>query len=249
MNLPQVVSRAEWVQARKELLAREKQLTRQIDAVTADRRRLPMVLVDTPYAFEGPDGQVGLLELFDGRSQLIVQHVMWRFESDTGCPFCAASIEEISDGVLKHLHARDTSFALVARGPYASIERYRASQGWTIPWYSSNGSDFNYDYHVTLDESVTPAEYNYRSMDEYEQQVGYRLVGPGQSSEMPGLSCFVRDQDDSIYHTYTTYARGVDSLVSAYRFLDLTAMGRHEKWEEPKGRATKVWRTSPDFAS
>lgn len=244
MNLPEVVTREEWLVARKQLLAQEKQLTRRIDAVNADRRRLPMVRVDKDYRFEGPDGEVGLRELFGERRQLIVQHVMWLFDADRGCPSCSASIDEVSDGLLEHLHARNTSFVLVSRGPFASIERYRLSQGWTIPWYSSYGSDFNYDYHVTLDESVAPVEYNYRTAAE-----GLPFApAPGESNEQPGLSCFLRAGEDSIFHTYSTYARGTDQLGGGYTFLDLTALGRQEAWEEPKGRAEQAWDAVPDFS-
>ncbi len=247
MTLPQVVTRDEWLVARKGLLAREKELTRRIDALNADRRRLPMVKVDKDYRFEGPDGQVGLRELFGDRRQLIIQHVMWLFEPDVGCPSCTAAIDELSDGLLEHLDARDTSFALVSRGPFASIERYRISRGWTVPWYSSYGSDFNYDYHVTLDEKVAPVEYNYRSGAEWEK-AGRPLVEPGRSSEQPGMSCFLRADDGTIFHTYSAFARGVDHVGGAYAFLDMTALGRQEEWEEPKGRVAAARDAVPDFA-
>src|SRR4051812_48433222 len=214
MALPEVVSREEWLVARKELLAKEKQLTRGIDAVNADRRRLPMVRIDKPYRFEGAQGQVGLADLFDGCRQLIVQHVMWLFEPDIGCPSCSAGLDEIADGMLRHLRARDTAFAVVSRGPFASLERYRLSKGWTMPWYSSAGSDFNYDFHVTLDASVRPVDYNYRSQAELEAN-GMRLVEPGESSEQPGLSCFLREGGE-VFHTYSTYARGTDHLGGGY---------------------------------
>ncbi|HEV2885304.1 MAG TPA: DUF899 domain-containing protein [Jatrophihabitans sp.] len=246
MTLPQVVTREEWVIRRKELLAKEKQLTRSIDAVNADRRRLPMVRIDKPYRFEGAQGQVGLAELFDGCRQLIVQHVMWLFEPDVGCPSCSASLDEISEGMLHHIRARDTAFAVISRGPFASLQRYRDSKGWTMPWYSSFGSDFNYDFHVTLDESVLPVEYNYRSKAELEA-AGQGLVEPGRSSEQPGISCFLRDQDE-VFHTYSTFARGADHLGGAYAFLDLTALGRQEEWEEPKDRVAKPWSAVPDFS-
>jgi predicted dithiol-disulfide oxidoreductase (DUF899 family) len=245
MTLPQIATREQWLIARKELLAKEKQLTRAIDAVNADRRRLPMVAIDKPYRFEGAQGQVGLREMFGGCRQLIVQHVMWLFDSDTGCLSCSASLDEMSPGMLAHLRARDTAFVVVSRGPFASIEKYRLSKGWTMPWFSSFGSDFNYDFHVTLDESVRPVEYNYRSQAELEA-AGLTLVEPGKSSEQPGISCFLREQDD-IFHTYSTFARGADHLGGAYAFLDLTALGRQEEWEEPKGRVATAWSAVPDF--
>jgi predicted dithiol-disulfide oxidoreductase (DUF899 family) len=248
MNLPQVVSRDEWLAARTEFLAREKALTRAIDGLNADRRRLPMVLVDKPYRFEGPDGTVGLLDLFDGSRQLIVQHVMWLAEDDRACSGCTAGVDEMADPLIEHLRARDTNFVLVSRGPLSGMQRYQAERGWTIPWYSSAGNDFNYDYHVTLDESVAPVEYNYRPHAEW-QANGATLVEPGQSVELPGISCFLRDDAGHIYHTYSTYGRGTDHLGGAYAFLDITALGRQEEWEEPKGRAPKAWSSIPDFSS
>src|SRR3712207_1201486 len=169
MNLPQVVSRDEWLVARKELLAKEKEFTRHRDALNAERRRLPMVRIEKQYVFEGPDGKASLLDLFDGRRQLIVGHFMFDPSWDEGCPSCSAGADEVSDGLLTHLYTRDTTFVYVSRAPLAKIERYKASKGWTFPWYSSYGSDFNYDFHVTLDESVAPIEYNYRTKAEHEQ--------------------------------------------------------------------------------
>ncbi|MBA2346625.1 MAG: DUF899 domain-containing protein, partial [Rubrobacter sp.] len=136
-NLPQVVSREDWESARKELLAREKKLTRQRDGLNAERRRLPMVRIEKDYVFEGPDGKASLLDLFGGRRQLIVGHFMFDPSWDEGCPSCSAGAAEISDGLLDHLHARDTTFAYVSRAPLEKIEAYKASQGWTFPWYSS----------------------------------------------------------------------------------------------------------------
>jgi predicted dithiol-disulfide oxidoreductase (DUF899 family) len=248
MNLPQVVSRDEWLAARKELLTREKELTRARDTLNADRRRLPMVLVDKPYRFQGQDGEVGLLDLFDGSRQLIVQHTMWLADDDRICPGCTAGVDEMSDGIIAHLRARDTNFVLVARGPLADLQRYQAERGWTIPMYSSLDSDFNYDFHVTLDEAVAPVEYNYRSLADW-RAAGRNLVDDGESAEQPGFSCFLRDDDGLVFHTYSTYARGTDNVGSAYDFLDLTALGRQEEWEEPKGRAGKAWGSIPDFAS
>src|SRR4249919_157661 len=140
MSLPDVVSREEWLEARKALLAREKEMTRAIDALNADRRRLPMVLVDKDYRFQGPDGEVGLLDLFEGRRQLFLQHFMFDPGWEDGCPSCTAAADEVSDGLLRHLAARDTSFAVVSRAPLDKLERYQAKRGWTFPWYSSSGS-------------------------------------------------------------------------------------------------------------
>ncbi|HET7269869.1 MAG TPA: DUF899 domain-containing protein [Rubrobacter sp.] len=237
MSLPKVVSREEWITARKELLDREKELTRQRDKLNADRRRLPMVRIEKEYVFEGPDGKARLLHLFEGRRQLIVGHFMFDPSWDEGCPSCTAGADEVSDGFLRHLHTRDTTFVYVSRAPLDKIEAYKASKGWTFPWYSSYGSDFNYDFHVTLDESVAPVEYNYRTD-----------VEGGQSFEAPGRSCFLRD-GDNVFHTYSVYARGLESAGGSYYFLDETALGRQEEWEEPKGRAGNARGAIPDFSS
>jgi predicted dithiol-disulfide oxidoreductase (DUF899 family) len=164
VEYPKVVSRAEWLNARKELLAKEKELTRHRDAVNAERRRLPMVKIEKDYAFEGPGGKVRLLDLFGGRRQLLVYHFMFDPSWDEGCPSCSFLVDNI--GHLAHLHARKTFLTLVSRAPLAKIERFKKSMGWTVPWYSSFGSDFNYDFHVTLDESVAPVEYNDRDKSE-----------------------------------------------------------------------------------
>ena len=246
MSLPHVVTRDEWLVARKELLAREKELTRARDALNAERRRLPMVRVDRDYVFEGPDGRASLLDLFDGRRQLIVRHFMFDPSWEDGCPSCSAGADEISPGLLGHLHVRDTSMVVVARAPLARIESYRARRGWTFPWFSSYGSDFNYDFQVTLDESVAPIMYNYRTRVEL-AQAGLS-VEDGQSIEMPGQSCFLRD-GDSVFHTYSSYARGAEMIGGSYYYLDLTALGRQEDWEEPKGRVAAARGARPDFAA
>ncbi|GAA1841858.1 DUF899 domain-containing protein [Pseudonocardia ailaonensis] len=220
MTLPEIVSREEWTAARTALLEREKELTRARDALSADRRRLPMVEIGKDYRFD--DGRAGLLDLFEGRRQLIVGHFMFDPEWDEGCPSCTAGADEVSDGLRLHLASRDVTLAYVSRAPLAKIERYKAARGWTFPWYSSHGSDFNYDFHVTLDPAVAPVEYNFRAED---------LTG-----EAPGLSCFVRD-GERLFHTYSQYARGAEWTGGSYAFLDLTALGRQEEWEEPKGRS------------
>jgi predicted dithiol-disulfide oxidoreductase (DUF899 family) len=247
MSLPQVVSQDEWLVARRELLAKEKELTRARDALNAERRELPMVRIDKDYVFEGPGGKVGLLDLFDGRRQLIVRHFMFDPSWEDGCPSCSAGADEISDGLLAHLHARDTSFVVVSRAPLATIEDYKARKGWTFPWVSSYGSDFNYDFHVTLDETVAPLEYNYRSSVEHEQAGTSGYLEGEQPIEMPGQSCLLRD-GDSVFHTYSSYARGAEMTGGSYYYLDLTALGRQEDWEEPKGRASEAHDASPDFA-
>ncbi len=247
MSLPQVVSRDEWLAARKELLAEEKAMTRARDALNIKRRELPMVKVGKDYLFEGPDGKAGLLDLFDGRCQLIVGHFMFSPEWDEGCSSCSAGADEISAGLLQHLHTRDTTLVFVSRAPLEKIEKYKARKGWTFPWYSAHGSDFNYDFHVTLDESVAPVEYNYRTRAEHEQAGTSYHVESDQPIERPGTSCFLHD-GDSVFHTYSMYARGAETLGGSYYYLDLTALGRQEDWEQPEGRATSARGAIPDFS-
>jgi predicted dithiol-disulfide oxidoreductase (DUF899 family) len=230
MSLPQVVSRDEWVVARKALLAQEKEATRSRDALNADRRRLPMVEIEKDYVFEGPDGEATLLDLFEGRRQLIVDHFMFDPSWDEGCPSCSGRVDQY--GNLAHVHARDTTIAVVSRAPLATIEPFRARMGWTFPWYSSYGSDFNYDFHVTLDEAVVPVEYNYRTQAELAQAGSPDLAG-----EYHGTSAFLRD-GDRVFHTYSTYGRGTEQVGGTHYYLDMTALGRQEDWEEPAGRAT-----------
>jgi predicted dithiol-disulfide oxidoreductase (DUF899 family) len=221
MTLPQVVSREEWLAARKELLAKEKEATRARDALNAERRGLPMVEVEKDYVFEGPDGEATLLDLFKGRRQLIVQHFMFDPEWEEGCPSCTYFADDL--GHLPHLHEKDTSFVVVSRAPLEKIEPYKRRRGWTFPWYSSYGNDFNYDFHVTMDESVAPAEYNYRTKAEHERR-GMPWYTEG---EQPGVSVFLHE-GESVFHTYSAFARGSDHLVSTAMFLDLTPLGRQE---------------------
>ncbi|MET9115164.1 DUF899 domain-containing protein [Streptomyces longwoodensis] len=210
MSLPEVVSRAQWRAAREELLLKEKAATRARDALNAQRRRLPMVEVDEEYVFQGGDGKATLPELFEGHRQLVVYHFMFAPEWEAGCRSCSAFLDQI--GHLAHLKARDTAFAAVSRAPYPKLLPFKARMGWTVPWYSSYGSGFNRDFEVTLERD-------------------------GELVERPGVSCFLRD-GDRVFHTYSTYERGLDGLGSTTSFLDLTALGRQEEWEEPAGRAS-----------
>jgi predicted dithiol-disulfide oxidoreductase (DUF899 family) len=246
VSLPEVTSREQWLVARKELLAREKELTRQRDALNADRRRMPMVAIDQDYAFEGPAGRAGLLDMFVGCRQLILQHVMFDPGWDEACPGCSAGLDELAPGLLTHLRSRDTAFAGVSRAPFAKLAAFQARKGWEFAWYSSFGSDFNYDFHATVDEAVAPVEYNYRTRDEHAQAGSADGELGKQSAELPGVSCFLRD-GDSVFHTYSTYARGTDQLGSSYSLLDLTALGRQEEWEEPKGRVSRPHGADPTF--
>jgi predicted dithiol-disulfide oxidoreductase (DUF899 family) len=230
VEYPRVVSRTEWLTVRKNFLIKEKEFTRLRDRLNAERRRLPMVKIDKNYVFEGLDGNMPLLHLFKGRRQLIVYHFMFDPSWHEGCPSCSFLVDNI--GHLTHLYARDTSLILVSRAPLAKIEAFKRRMGWTVPWYSSFGSDFNYDFHVTLDEAVAPVEYNYRSKAELMQK-GETYFTQG---EAHGLSVFLRD-GDRMFHTYSTYARGTDLLDGSYNYLDLTPLGRQEDWEEPSGRS------------
>jgi len=225
-NLPEIVSRDEWLAARKELLTREKEAVRAKDALNTRRRLLPMVRVSRDYRFDGPAGPVSLLELFDGERQLVVQHFMFDPEWEDGCGSCTAAVDELSDGLLRHLRARSTVYVVIARAPLAKLEKYRAKRGWSIPLYSSYGSDFNYDFHATTDESVCPVEYNYRSKAEL-QRAGqtYHVKG-----EQPGTSVFLRE-GDQVFHSYSSYGRGLDTMLAANSWLDITPFGRGEGWD------------------
>ena len=244
-NLPEVVSREEWDAARRELLAKEKELTRLRDRVNADRRRLPMVRVDKPYEFDGPDGKVSLLDLFEGRPQLVMHHFMFAPDWDEGCASCSSAADGI--GRLRQLHVRNTTLVAVSRAPYEKLAAYRERMGWEFPWYSSYGTDFNYDFGVTIDESRGAAQYNFRTKAEFEA-LGSDFFTYDQPFEMPGRSCFLQ-VDGRVFHTYSQYARGLESTGGSYYFLDLTALGRQEEWEEPKGRSQSVRGARPDFAS
>ena len=231
MPQPKIVSQDEWRTARKKLLAHEKELTKQYDRVNAERRRLPMVRIEKDYVFEGPEGKRSLLDLFGDCRQLIIYHFMFDPEWDKGCMGCTGYVDAIGD--LSMLNERDTNFALVSRAPSAKLEAYKASKGWRVPWYSSLGSDFNYDFHVTLDEAVAPIEYNYRSAAEMARQV---------TGEEHGLSVFFR-VGDTVFHTYSTYARGTENLTNAYTLLDTTPYGRQQDFEDsPPG-----WPQKPTY--
>jgi predicted dithiol-disulfide oxidoreductase (DUF899 family) len=218
---PPVVSRDQWLVRRKKLLLEEKRVTREYDRVSAARRRLPMVRVEKDYEFAGPKGALSLRELFAGRRQLIVYHFMFDPKWSKGCPGCTGFVNALGD--LSMLGERHTTFALVSRAPLAKLRTYQRKMGWGHrTWVSSFGSDFNYDFHVTLDRKVAPPEYNYRRQ-------------PGHDGEAHGLSVFFRAGRD-VFHTYSAYARGVECLTDAYSLLDITAWGRQEDWEDsPRG--------------
>jgi predicted dithiol-disulfide oxidoreductase (DUF899 family) len=245
-DLPRVVSGEEWLAARKELLVKEKELTHARARVNAARRRLPMVRVDKPYTFDGPDGRVGLLDLFEGRPQMVMHHFMWTFDidadgveqpRDTGCPSCSSAADGI--GALRQLHARNTTLVAVTRAPYAKLAAFRERMGWTFPWYSSYGSDFNYDFHATVDDRVAPVQVFHRSAAELAE--AGTPFDESMRGDWPGISAFLRVGDE-VYHTYSTFGRGIEDFHAGYPYLDLTALGRQEAWEEPAGRAVPLGR-------
>jgi predicted dithiol-disulfide oxidoreductase (DUF899 family) len=226
MRLPQVVPQSEWQAALEELREKEKRLTREHDALAAERRRLPRVRIGKDYVFHGPDGEARLLDMFDGRRHLILYHFMFapgvNGWPDAGCDGCSMVADQIPH--LAHLHARDTSFAMVSSAPIEKIEAYRQRMGWEIPWYSSVGSDFNRDFGVTTDEY-----------------------------EIFGLSVFIREADD-VFRTYFTSGRGVETLGTVWTLLDLTPLGRQEDWEDspqgyPRTPRYEWWRRHDEYPS
>lgn len=229
MEVSKVVTQDEWLEARRSLLAREKELTRLRDVVAAERRSLPMVEVTTDYAFDGPGGAAGLADLFEGRRQLLVYHFMFEPDWDAGCPSCTFIIDNV--GHQSHLHARDTTLAVVSRAPLEKLEAYKRRMGWEdITWYSSGRSSFNLDFGVTIDADHTNYNFRDRAGDD-----GWS----GWSGDMPGVSAFLT-QEKRIYHTYSAYERGVEPLMGTYVWLDLTALGRQENWEQPPGNGDGV---------
>lgn len=226
----EVVKPSEWQAARVALLEKEKALTRANDAVVADRRALPMVEMTKAYTFTGLDDSgkeisVSFSDLFDGRRQLIMKHFMFAPEWDAGCPSCSLGADNIV--ALEHLHSRDTTFVSISRAPIQKITAYKERMGWTFPWFSSYGSDFNYDFHVTQDPQVSPVQYNYRSEEELKNKgLSYATTG-----EQPGMSCFFKGdgkgkgEEGKVYHTYSTFARGMEN-TDIFGLLDMTLLGR-----------------------
>ncbi|WP_373681874.1 DUF899 domain-containing protein [Paraburkholderia caballeronis] len=217
MESHRIVSKDEWLAARKALLADEKAFTHARDALVAKRQALPWVKLDRTYTFDTPDGRRTLADLFDGRSQLIVYHFMLGPDWDEGCTGCSFVSDHI-DGALPHLLHHDVSYVAVSRAPLAKIDAFRTRMGWRFPWVSSNGSDFNFDFHVSFsdaDKARGKVDYNYEERD-------YMI------DELPGVSAFYRGDDGAVYHTYSTYARGGEMLIGTYALLELTAKGRNE---------------------
>ncbi|MCW5700959.1 MAG: DUF899 domain-containing protein [Bradyrhizobium sp.] len=218
MQPHKIVSREEWLEARKAHMVHEKEFTRARDRLSEERRALPWVKVGKDYVFDGPGGKVGLADLFKGRPQLVVQHFMFAPDWDAGCKSCSFWADGFERMIL-HLAARDTTLVAVSRAPLEKLEAFRTRMGWTFDWYSSQGSDFNYDFAV----SFTPEEI----------KTGHNRYNFGTSGfgieDAPGISVFYRDEAGGIYNTYSCFARGLDMMNAAYHYLDLTPLGRHEE--------------------
>jgi predicted dithiol-disulfide oxidoreductase (DUF899 family) len=223
---PRIVSAGEWLAARKELQAAEEEAVRTLEEIATRRREMPAVKIEKNYVFEGPDGQVSLLDMFEGRTQLILQHFMFDPAWDEGCPVCSFQADSV--GHLAHLHARNTTFAAVSRAPISKIEPFRRRMGWAFPWYSSHGSDFNYDFHVTNDESVIPVEYNFRSAQELTDMGMPWAVRPG---EQGGVSVFFRD-GDTVLRTWSGYGPVIYLFCGTDIMLDMTPLGRQDETVE-----------------
>ena len=212
-----VVTRAEWLAARKELLAKEREFTHLRDELSRQRRELPWVKIEKQYRFEGANGGETLDDLFDGRGQLLVYHFMFGPGWKEGCPSCSFLADSF-DAAALHLAQRDTTLAVVSRAPLPEIDTFKKRMGWRFKWVSSFGSDFNHDYHVTFTKEELAsgaADYNFGGGMDFA------------SEELPGASAFIR-KDGQVFHTYSTYARGLDILLPTYNWLDMTAKGRDE---------------------
>jgi predicted dithiol-disulfide oxidoreductase (DUF899 family) len=234
---PPIVSRDQWLVQRKTLLSHEKELTKQYDRVNAERRRLPMVKIEKDYVFDGPEGKQNLKALFNGSRQLIIYHFMFDPTWDKGCPGCTDFVDALGD--LSLLKKKDTAFVVISRAPLVKLDAYKAEKGWNIQWSSSLGNDFNYDFHVTLDEKVLPPEANFQNKAETEAKKGHAVKMEG---EQHGLSVLFQ-LDDDVFHTYSVYARGCESLSNAYRLLDQTPYGRQQDFEDsPSG-----WPQKPTY--
>lgn len=214
---PAVVSREEWLTAHRDHLAREKALTRQRDALRAERQALPWVKIDKAYVFHSPEGERTLADLFEGRSQLIIKHFMFGPGWREGCVGCSFEMDHIQ-GALPHLEQRDVKFVAVSRAPLEEILPFKQRMGWHFNWLSSHGSDFNYDFHVSFTEEQMKAGKAVYNFAETEIPV----------EELSGLSCFYRGEDGEIYHTFSAYSRGAEEVLGTYMLLDLTARGRDE---------------------
>ncbi|KAK7428059.1 hypothetical protein QQZ08_005491 [Neonectria magnoliae] len=217
--LSKIVTRDEWLAAQKALLVKEKELTRANDALSAQRRHLPMVKVDKTYTFKGPSNTtVTLSDLFDGCDQLIIYHFMFKPGDDEGCRGCSHIGESLPD--VRHLRLKNTNLVCVSRGDVDKLEAFRQKNGWAWPWYSSGESDFNYDFYATVDEAVCPMLLNFRSKEEMEAEGKSWYTG-----DVPGFSVFLK-KDGDIFHTYSTFARGGEKTMPTLALLDMSPLGR-----------------------
>ncbi len=248
MALPKIATRDEWLIARTALLADEKSFTKQRDALNTRKRELPMVEVIKDYKFVDPSGTATLLDLFDGRDQLILYSFMFHSDWDEGCPSCTAGVDEVSPGFLEHLHKRGTTYALASRAPSENLERYKRKRGWDLPWWSTDDGAYSYDFGATIDASRGFATYNYRTLDDFVAIGQESMRDAPQPYDMPAQNCFLQ-VDGRVFHTYAVFARGLESTGGSYYFLDNTALGRQEDWEEPRDRSESVRGNTPDFAS
>jgi len=225
MERPRIASRAEWLAERRQHLANEKRLTRLYEQLAAERRRLPWVKVEKTYVFDGPKGKETLAELFDGRSQLIVNHFMLGPGWKEGCVGCSFGADHVG-GALVHLEHHDVTYVAVSRAPLPEIDAFKKRMGWAFKWVSSYASDFNFDFHVSFTKeqlAAGPVEYNFEESE-------------GWSEELPGTSVFVRSPEGEVFHTYSSFARGGESLLATYALLDMTPLGRNETG--PNGNLT-----------
>lgn len=233
--IPQIVSRSQWLEERKSLLQKEKEATRYLDGVKAARRSMPMVEVEKSYHFEGARGVVSLLDLFEGRRQLIVHHFMYFDDSSRFCPGCSLEADQnYGRFLIEKLNEKSVSLVAISRAPLLRIQEEMARKNWDFPFFSSQNSDFNYDFQATLDPKRN-REYNYQGIDQKDWMKDYE-------GDLPGKSVFFRD-GETVYHTYSSFARGTEPAATHYNYLDLTPYGRQESWEKsPKG-----WPQNPNY--
>ena len=246
MQPPAIVAKADWIEARRALLAKEKELTRLRDRLAEERRALPWIKIEKPYVFDGPEGKVTLGDLFEGRSQLFIKHFMMGPGARTQCVGCSFEVDHL-EGILTHLNNHDVTYAVVARAPIAEIEAVRKRMGWKFPWVSSHGSDFNYDFDVSFrpeDVAAGRALYNFARAPEWAADI----------QDLSGRSVFFKDGDGQIYLTYASFARGGEDFLAAYRILDVMPKGREENgpmrslgdWVRPHDRYGKGGMVEPN---
>jgi predicted dithiol-disulfide oxidoreductase (DUF899 family) len=227
MTTHEVVSKGEWVEARKRLLAKEKEFTRMREQISAERRALPWTRIDKDYTFDGPNGAETLAQLFGDRSQLVVYHFMFAPEWEVGCKSCSFWADNFN-GITDHLRQRDVAFAAISRAPLAKLQAFARRLGWTFKWVSSQGTDFNYDFEVSFQSDALArgdATYNFAKLSSLRSGGSVLNIAP---SDMPGISVFAKDESGAVFRTYSTFGRGIDMMNTAYQYLDLVPKGRDE---------------------